>query len=271
MKKIIAVASGKGGTGKSTTAVNLALALQATGATVGLLDADIYGPSQPQMLGIDDKPRVNANKKFEPVMRYGLQTNSIGYLIKDEQAMIWRGPMVSSALMQLLNDTAWQDLDYLVIDLPPGTGDIQLTLAKKVPVNGAIIVTTPQPVAVIDAARAIAMFQKVKLPILGIVENMSYHICPHCEHKSNIFGAHGGEELAKQYELECLVKIPLDAHIRVQSDLGKPIVMSEPDGKIAKLYLDLAQKVIDKLAAQPVDYRSRFPRIVVESTQDKSI
>ncbi len=265
IKNIIAVASGKGGVGKSTVSVNLALALAKEGANVGILDADIYGPSQPKMLGIDTPPTPKDPKVLYPIIRHGLQSMSIGYLIDPKAAMIWRGPMVSMALQQLLNDTHWENLDYLVIDLPPGTGDIQLTLAQKIPVAGALIVTTPQDLALLDARRAIEMFQKVQVPVLGIVENMSLHTCTHCGHQEPLFGAGGGEKLAQEYGVTCIGQIPLDVKIREQTDSGMPPVVSDPEGSLSKLYRDIARQVAAKIALQPKDYSSKFPNIVVKS------
>nr|MCH9849366.1 iron-sulfur cluster carrier protein ApbC [Betaproteobacteria bacterium] len=233
VKNVIAVASGKGGVGKSTTSVNLALALAAEGATVGLLDADIYGPSQPQMLGLSGRPDSADGKSIEPMEAYGIQAMSIGFLVDTDTPMVWRGPMVTGALEQLLRDTKWRDLDYLVIDLPPGTGDIQLTLAQKIPVTGAIIVTTPQDIALLDARKGLKMFEKVGIPILGIVENMSTHICSNCGHEEHIFGAGGGETMCKDYNVDLLGSLPLDIKIREQADNGKPTVVAEPDSAIA--------------------------------------
>jgi ATP-binding protein involved in chromosome partitioning len=265
IKNIIAVASGKGGVGKSTTAVNLALALTAEGARIGILDADIYGPNQPQMLGVRQKPESKDGKSLEPVMRYGIQSMSIGYLIDQDTPMVWRGPMVTTALQQLLNDTRWDNLDYLIIDMPPGTGDIQLTLAQKIPVSGAVIVTTPQDIALLDARKGIAMFQKVNVPVLGIVENMSIHICSQCGYPESIFGEGGGEQLAKQYDVELLGSLPLDKRIREQADSGKPTVVAEPDGAISRIYRKIAHRVVDKLASQAKNYASKFPKIVIEN------
>ena len=243
VRNIIAVASGKGGVGKSTTSVNLALALAAEGATVGLLDADIYGPSQPLMLGSKETPLVDEQRAMQPVMAHGLQTMSIGYLIDDAQAMVWRGPMVTSALMQLLNDTRWHDLDYLIVDMPPGTGDIQLTLAQKVPVAGSVIVTTPQDIALLDARKAITMFEKVNVPVLGIIENMSVHICSNCGHVEPIFGTGGGEKLAAENHVDLLGQLPLDLSIRTDVDEGQPTVVRSPDSPNALIYRQTARKL----------------------------
>ncbi len=259
IKNIIAVASGKGGVGKSTVAVNLALALRAEGATVGMLDADIYGPSQPMMLGIQGKPGSKDGKSQEPMMGHGLQAMSIGFLVDTEQPMVWRGPMVTSALQQLLNDTRWRDLDYLVIDLPPGTGDIQLTLAQAVPVTGAVIVTTPQDIALLDARRGLKMFEKVSVPILGIVENMATHICPQCGHEEHIFGAGGGERMAKDYGVELLGSLPLDIKIREQADSGRPTVVAAPDSRVADIYRAIARRVALSIAELQQDRTSVFP------------
>jgi len=266
VKNIIAVASGKGGVGKSTTSVNLALALSAEGAKVGLLDADIYGPSQPRMIGLTGKPESTDGKSIEPMCNYGIETMSIGYLIDEESPMIWRGPMVTQALEQLLNDTNWDDLDYLVIDLPPGTGDTQLTLSQKVPVSGAIIVTTPQDIALLDARKGLKMFEKVEVPILGIVENMSTHICSECGHEEHIFGKGGGATMAKDYDINLLGSVPLDMSIRVQVDGGKPSVVSDPDGAISQSYRDIARKAAASLAGRAKDYSAAFPNIVIQST-----
>jgi ATP-binding protein involved in chromosome partitioning len=265
VKNIIAVASGKGGVGKSTTAVNLALALSAEGAKVGILDADIYGPSQPRMLGITGKPESNDGKSLEPMNSYHLQAMSIGFLIDEETPMIWRGPMVTQALEQLLNDTNWSDLDYLVIDLPPGTGDTQLTLAQKVPVSGAVIVTTPQDIALLDARKGLKMFQKVEVPVLGIVENMSTHICSNCGHEEHIFGEGGGSKMAEQYGVQMLGSLPLDIHIREETDSGKPSVVADPDSRISQIYREIARKTAAKLSLQAKDYAAKFPRIVIQN------
>ena len=266
IKNIIAVASGKGGVGKSTTAVNLALALSAEGASVGVLDADIYGPSQPMMLGIAGRPESKDGKSLEPMQGHGLQAISIGFLIDVDTPMVWRGPMVTQALEQLLKDTRWRELDYLVVDLPPGTGDIQLTLAQKVPVTGAVIVTTPQDIALIDARKGLKMFEKVGIPILGVVENMSFHVCPSCGHQSHIFGAGGAERMAKDYGTELLGQLPLAESIRSQADSGKPTVVSEPDGPIAETYRRIARRCAVKIAESQRDMTSKFPNIVVQNT-----
>jgi len=266
IKNIIAVASGKGGVGKSTTAVNLALALAAEGATVGILDADIYGPSQPTMLGIAGRPESKDGKGLEPMMGHGLQAISIGFLIDVDTPMVWRGPMVTQALEQLLKDTRWRELDYLVVDLPPGTGDIQLTLAQKVPVTGAVIVSTPQDIALIDARKGLKMFEKVGIPILGIVENMSIHVCPKCGHESHIFGSGGAERMCRDYGTELLGQLPLDESIREQADSGKPTVVSDPDGKSAEIYRRIARRCAVKIAELQKDMTSKFPNIVVQNT-----
>ena len=266
IKNIIAIASGKGGVGKSTTAVNLALALAAEGASVGVLDADIYGPSQPMMLGIAGRPESKDGKHLEPMEAHGLQAISIGFLIDVDTPMVWRGPMVTQALEQLLKDTAWRELDYLVIDLPPGTGDIQLTLAQKVPVTGAVIVTTPQDIALIDARKGLKMFEKVGIPILGIVENMSFHVCSKCGHESHIFGSGGGQKMSKDYGAELLGQLPLDETIQQQADSGKPTVVSDPDGKVAEIYRRIARRCAVKIAESQRDMTSKFPNIVVQNT-----
>jgi ATP-binding protein involved in chromosome partitioning len=266
VKNIVAVASGKGGVGKSTTAVNLALALAAEGARVGVLDADIYGPSQPMMLGITGRPESRDGKSLEPMTGHGVQAISIGFLIDVDTPMVWRGPMVTQALEQLLKDTRWEDVDYLVVDMPPGTGDIQLTLAQKVPVTGAVIVTTPQDIALIDARKGLKMFEKVGIPILGIVENMSTHICSKCGHEEHIFGAGGAERMAKEYGVELLGSLPLDISIREQADSGKPTVVADPDGPIAEAYRAIARRVAVRIAERQKDMSLKFPNIVVQNT-----
>ncbi|WIM04550.1 MAG: iron-sulfur cluster carrier protein ApbC [Candidatus Nitricoxidivorans perseverans] len=266
VKNIIAVASGKGGVGKSTTAVNLALALAAEGATVGILDADIYGPSQPQMLGISGRPESSDGKSLDPMEAHGVQAMSIGFLIDPEQPMVWRGPMVTQALTQLLGETRWKDVDYLVIDLPPGTGDIQLTLAQQVPVTGAVIVTTPQDIALLDARKGLKMFEKVGIPILGIVENMSIHICSKCGNEEHIFGSGGAERMGKDYEVEVLGHLPLDISIRQQVDGGSPTVVADPAGRVAEIYKGIARRVAVKIAEQARDMTAKFPNIVIQNT-----
>jgi ATP-binding protein involved in chromosome partitioning len=265
VKNIIAVASGKGGVGKSTTAVNLALALSAEGARVGVLDADIYGPSQPRMLGISGKPESKDGNTLEPMTSYDLQAMSIGFLIDEETPMIWRGPMVTQALEQLLNDTNWDELDYLIIDLPPGTGDTQLTLAQKVPVSGAIVVTTPQDIALLDARKGFKMFEKVEVPVLGIVENMSIHICSKCGHEEHIFGEGGGERMAKEYGVNFLGALPLETRIREETDAGKPTVVAEPEARPSLIYREIARKAAAKLSRQAKNYAAKFPNIVIQN------
>jgi ATP-binding protein involved in chromosome partitioning len=266
VKNIIAVASGKGGVGKSTTAVNLALALAAEGVSVGMLDADIYGPSQPTMLGITGRPETKDGKRLEPMQGHGIQAMSIGFLIDVETPMVWRGPMVTQALEQLLNETNWRDVDYLVVDLPPGTGDIQLTLAQRVPVTGAVIVTTPQDIALMDARKGLKMFEKVNIPILGVVENMSLHICSKCGHEENIFGSGGGDRMSKDYGIDLLGSLPLDIKIREQADSGMPTVVADPDGRVAEIYREIARKVAVKIAEKQQDHSAAFPKIVVQNT-----
>jgi ATP-binding protein involved in chromosome partitioning len=266
VKNILAVASGKGGVGKSTTAVNLALALQAEGATVGLLDADIYGPSIPRMLGISGKPDSKDGQHIEPKIGHGIQTMSIGFMIEEDTPMIWRGPMVTQALTQLLNETNWVNLDYLIIDLPPGTGDIQLTLCQRVPVSGAVIVTTPQDIALLDARKGLKMFEKVDVPVLGIVENMATHICSNCGHEEHIFGSGGGERMASEYHVPLLGALPLDIHIREQADGGKPTVAADPDGKVAAAYRQIARKAAAQLSLHARSKSIQFPKIVIQNT-----
>ncbi len=265
IRNIIAVASGKGGVGKSTTAVNLALALAAEGARVGVLDADIYGPSQPRMLGVDGKPESLDGKSLEPMRNYDLQAMSIGFLIDEETPMIWRGPMVTQALQQLLNDTNWKDLDYLIVDLPPGTGDIQLTLAQQVPVSGAVIVTTPQDIALLDARKGLKMFEKVEVPVLGVIENMSIHICSSCGHEEHIFGQGGGERMSDENNADFLGALPLDKRIREETDAGKPTVVAEPDSRIAQIYREIARRTAAKLSLKTKDYAAKFPQIVIQN------
>ncbi|MFZ5484874.1 MAG: iron-sulfur cluster carrier protein ApbC [Pseudomonadota bacterium] len=266
VKNIIAVASGKGGVGKSTTAVNLALALAAEGASVGMLDADIYGPSQPTMLGIVGRPVSEDGQSLEPMIGHGLQAMSIGFLIDVDTPMVWRGPMVTQALEQLLNQTKWKELDYLVVDLPPGTGDIQLTLAQRVPVTGAVIVTTPQDIALIDARKGLKMFEKVGVPILGVVENMSLHICSKCGHEEPIFGTGGGQKMCADYGAEFLGGLPLDMRIREETDAGKPTVVAEPESRIAEIYRAIARRVAVKVGDLAVDHSAKFPSIVIQNT-----
>ncbi len=265
VKNVIAIASGKGGVGKSTTAANLALALQAEGAVAGILDADIYGPSQVRMMGMSGNPEATENKKLAPKRPYGVQAMSIGLLIEEDTAMIWRGPMVTQALQQLLNDTDWDDLDYLIIDLPPGTGDVQLTLCQQIPVAGAVVVTTPQDIALLDARKAIKMFDKVEVPVLGIVENMSMHICSQCGHTEHIFGEGGGKQMADDYSVELLGSLPLERSIREQVDSGAPTVVSDPDSMAATTYREIARKIAAKLSLRGKDYSGVFPEIIVEN------
>ncbi len=266
IKNIIAVASGKGGVGKSTTSVNLALALAAEGARVGIMDADIYGPSQPRMLGIHGQPDSKDGKTLEPMEGHGIQAMSIGFLVEEDTPMIWRGPMVTQALEQLLNDTQWKELDYLVVDLPPGTGDVQLTLAQKIPVSGAIIVTTPQDIALLDARKGLKMFQKVEVPILGIVENMSLHVCSKCGHEERIFGEGGGVRVAHEEGVDLLGVLPLDIRIREQADSGTPTVVAEPDSRTTAIYREIARRAAARLAVQRKDYSAKFPNIVIQNS-----
>lgn len=266
VKNIIAVASGKGGVGKSTTAVNLALALAAEGAQVGVLDADIYGPSQPMMLGITGRPDSIEENTIEPMEAYGLQASSIGFLIDDDAPMVWRGPMVTSALDQLLRQTRWRDLDYLIVDMPPGTGDIQLTLAQKVPVTGSVIVTTPQDIALLDARKGLKMFEKVGVPIIGIIENMSTYVCTKCGHEEHVFGSGGGEKMCKEYGVDFLGSLPLNLSIREQADAGRPTVVADPDGAISAIYKGIARQVAIRVATLSKDMSSKFPSIVIQNT-----
>ena len=265
IKNIIAVASGKGGVGKSTTAVNLALALQAEGASVGILDADIYGPSVPRMLGCQGQPESIDGKSLEPMIGHGIQSMSIGYLVEEDTPMIWRGPMVTQALEQLLNDTRWSDVDYLVVDLPPGTGDTQLTLAQKIPVSGAVIVTTPQDIALLDARKGLKMFEKVEVPVLGVIENMSIHICSQCGHSEHIFGEGGGERMSKEHGVELLGALPLDIRIREQADSGNPSVAAMQDSQISAIYRAIARKTAARLATKARDHSAAFPNIVIQN------
>lgn len=265
IKNMIAVASGKGGVGKSTTAVNLALALKADGASVGVLDADIYGPSQPRMLGISGQPSSEDGKTINPMENHGIKVMSMGFLIDEDTPMIWRGPMVTQALEQLLNDTLWGELDYLIIDLPPGTGDVQLTLSQKIPVSGSVIVTTPQEIALLDAKKGLKMFEKVEVPILGVVENMSIHICSECGSAEHIFGEGGGQRMAEQYDVDYLGGLPLDRGIREQADSGNPSVVADPEGKAAELYHEISRKMAAKLSDQAKDYSAKFPTIQIQT------
>ncbi len=266
IKHVIAVASGKGGVGKSTTAVNLALALVAEGAAVGVLDADIYGPSVPRMLGLSGRPDSPDGHTIEPKRTYGLQAMSIGLMIEEDTPMIWRGPMVTQALQQLLTETAWEALDYLVIDLPPGTGDIQLTLCQRVPVSGAIVVTTPQDIALLDARKGLRMFEKVEVPVLGIVENMAIHVCSNCGHTEHVFGSGGGARMSEQYGVPLLGSLPLDIRIREQADNGHPTVVAEPDSPAARIYREIARKAAGRLSQQARNKSIQFPKIVIQNT-----
>jgi len=263
VKNIVAVASGKGGVGKSTTAVNLALALASEGARVGLLDADIYGPSLPMMMGIEGRPESLDGTNMEPLENYGVQVMSIGFLVAQDEAMIWRGPMATQALEQLLRQTNWRDLDYLIVDMPPGTGDIQLTLSQRVPMTGAVIVTTPQDIALLDARKGIKMFEKVGVPILGIVENMAVHVCSQCGHIEHIFGTDGGRKMAAEYNMDYLGALPLSMQIRVQADSGQPTVVSDPDSEVASIYRTVARQVAVSIAAKNKDFSAKFPSIKI--------
>ena len=266
VKNIVAIASGKGGVGKSTTAANLALALAAEGASVGILDADIYGPSQPMMMGIDGRPESSDGKTMQPMRNYGVEVMSIGFLIDADNPMIWRGPMVTQALEQLLRQTHWGDLDYLLVDMPPGTGDIALTLSQKVPLTGAVIVTTPQDIALLDAKKGLKMFEKVGVPILGLVENMAVYVCPNCGHTEHIFGADGGRKMAAEYGVDYLGALPLNLSIREQADSGHPTVVADPDGEIAGLYKTMARRIAVKIAQRAKDFSSKFPTITVSKS-----
>ncbi|MFZ9297752.1 MAG: iron-sulfur cluster carrier protein ApbC [Hylemonella sp.] len=263
VKNIVAVASGKGGVGKSTTAVNLALALAAEGASVGILDADIYGPSQPMMMGIEGRPESADGQTMEPLENYGVQVMSIGFLVGPDEAMIWRGPMATQALEQLLRQTNWRELDYLIVDMPPGTGDIQLTLSQRVPMTGAVVVTTPQDIALIDAKKGVKMFEKVGVPMLGLVENMAVHVCSKCGHVEHIFGADGGKKMAAEYGMSYLGALPLTMQIRVQADSGRPTVVAEPDSEVASIYKAVARQVAVAIAAKNKDYTNKFPSIKI--------
>jgi ATP-binding protein involved in chromosome partitioning len=266
VKNVIAIASGKGGVGKSTVAANLALALAAEGATVGVLDADIYGPSQPRMLGVSGRPSSDDGKQLEPMRSYSVESMSVGYLIDDDTPMVWRGPMVTQALQQLLNDTRWGDLDYLIVDMPPGTGDVQLTISQNVPVSGSVIVTTPQDIATLDARKGLQMFRKVNVPVLGIVENMSLHTCSNCGHEEHIFGEGGGDRVAEQYGVPLLGALPLDVAIREAADGGRPSVVADPDSDVARRFTEIALRMAAKLSLQAKDYARKFPKITVDTT-----
>ena len=266
VKNIVAVASGKGGVGKSTTAVNLALALAAEGASVGILDADIYGPSQPMMMGIEGRPESADGQTMEPMTNYGVQVMSIGFLVDADNPMIWRGPMVTQALEQLLRQTNWGELDYLIVDMPPGTGDIQLTLSQKVPLTGVVIVTTPQDIALLDAKKGLKMFEKVGVPILGIVENMAVYCCPQCGHVEHVFGSEGGRRMAAEYGVDYLGELPLNRSIRENADAGHPSVVSNPDGEIAAIYKTVARQVAVKIAQKAKDFSAKFPTITISKT-----
>jgi ATP-binding protein involved in chromosome partitioning len=266
VRNVVAVASGKGGVGKSTTTVNLALALAAEGASVGILDADIYGPSQPMMMGVSGRPESSDGKTIEPMENHGVQVMSIGFMVEPDQAMIWRGPMATQALDQLLHQTQWRELDYLLIDMPPGTGDIALTLSQRVPLTGAVIVTTPQDIALLDARKGLKMFEKVGVPILGVVENMAVHVCTNCGHAEHIFGADGGKKMAAEYGVDYLGALPLTMKIREQADSGRPTVVAEPDGEVAGIYKAVARQVAVKIAQKAKDFSSKFPTISVSKT-----
>lgn len=266
VRQIIAVSSGKGGVGKSTTSVNLALALSDEGARVGMLDADIYGPSLPRMLGISGRPRSYDGKRFQPLMNYGLQAMSAGFLVDEEEPMIWRGSMVTQALDQLLRDTDWKDLDYLVIDMPPGTGDVQLSLAQRVKIAGAVVVTTPQDIALLDATRGLKMFDKVGVPVLGIIENMGLHCCSECGHQEHVFGEGGGERMAEKYGIDFLGALPLDIRIREQADNGMPTVVADPDGPLAESYRRIARATVARLSRSKQAKPAGFPKITVSET-----
>jgi ATP-binding protein involved in chromosome partitioning len=265
IKNIVAVASGKGGVGKSTTAANLALALALEGASVGILDADIYGPSQPMMMGLEGRPDTEDGKTMNPLENYGIKVMSIGFLVAKDEAMIWRGPMATQALEQLLRQTNWGSLDYLIVDMPPGTGDIQLTLSQRVPLTGAVIVTTPQDIALLDAKKGIKMFEKVGVPILGIVENMAAHVCTQCGHIEHIFGEGGGKKMAQEYGMDYLGALPLTMQIRLEADNGKPTVVADPDGAVAALYKSIARQAAIKISEKSKDFSSKFPTIKIST------
>lgn len=266
VRNVVAVASGKGGVGKSTTTVNLALALAAEGASVGILDADIYGPSQPMMMGVSGRPESTDGKTIEPMENHGVQVMSIGFMVEPDQAMIWRGPMATQALDQLLHQTQWRELDYLLIDMPPGTGDIALTLSQRVPLTGAVIVTTPQDIALLDARKGLKMFEKVGVPILGVIENMAVHVCSNCGHTEHIFGADGGKKMAAEYGVDYLGALPLTMQIREQADSGRPTVVADPDGEVAGIYKAVARQVAVKIAQKAKDFSSKFPTISVSKS-----
>jgi ATP-binding protein involved in chromosome partitioning len=268
ISNVVAVASGKGGVGKSTVAANLALALAGQGARVGMLDADIYGPSQPRMMGLSgQRPTTRDGKSFEPLINHAVKVMSIGFLIDEEQPMVWRGPMVTQALTQLLGETRWGELDYLIVDMPPGTGDIQLTLAQRVPLSGAVVVTTPQEIALLDARKGLMMFRKVEVPVLGVVENMSVHLCPACGHESHVFGAGGGEAMAARYQVPLLGELPLDLRIREQADAGTPTVIGDPDSAAARAYMSVARKAAAQLALASIRGAGAFPKISIEDDE----
>lgn len=264
VKHLVAVASGKGGVGKSTTATNLALALAAEGARVGMLDADLYGPSQPLLLGLSGLPDSPDGKRLEPMLGHGIQTMSIGFLIDEQAPVIWRGPMITQALGRLLNDTLWQDLDYLIIDMPPGTGDVHLTMAQSMPVSAALIVTTPQDLALLDARKGLRMFEKVNVPVLGIIENMSTHVCSECGHEEAIFGEGGARRMAEQCDTELLGQLPLDMRIRIGADTGQPVLISDPDGALARSYTEIALNVTGRLSQLSRAAAFKMPQILMD-------
>ena len=264
IKNMIAIASGKGGVGKSTVTTNLAVSLAMDGAAVGVLDADVYGPSQPRMFGVSGKPEVAGEQMFLPPSAHGVQIMSAGLMVDEETPMIWRGPMVTQALDQLLNQTVWGELDYLLIDLPPGTGDTQLSLSQKVPVSGSVIVTTPQDISLLDARRAYRMFEKVEIPVLGVIENMSTHVCSECGHEEHIFGQDGGKKMAQEYGLKFLADIPLDIDVRIQADEGMPVTLQSPESTVGRAYRSASLKMAVALAKRKKDYTQLFPKVVVE-------